>query len=90
MDPTLFPLELASKNAIDLSLKRIIRGEESWGFLLDLKKLDIALFFLCVNVGAIVFQLQSANIQQKNKNKKDRETQIGWFYEHSSMQRSWF
>jgi hypothetical protein len=66
LGPTLFPLELASNNGIDLGLRRITRGgEESRGFLLDLKKLDITLFFFGVNVGAIVFQLQSANIQQK-------------------------
>jgi hypothetical protein len=52
----LFPLELALDNGIDLGLGWIIRGEKSWGFSLDLEKLDNTLSFFCVNA----LQLQSA------------------------------
>jgi hypothetical protein len=69
-DSTLLPLELIIENGIGLGLGRIKRGELSLGFLLDLKKINIIMFFCVFSTSAIqAFQIKKMHTKDKSKGK---------------------
>jgi len=67
-DSTLLPLELAIENGISLGLGGIAKGELSLGFLLDLKKSNITMYFHVLSTGAIqAFQIKKMHTKDKSK-----------------------